>query len=162
MPAKQTVRDHIDASTIADQLGEINARKIKNAINIVLCPLLIYGPGPFPELGVAGSAVATTTGRGIGVAAQVFLLLRGRENLRIGWRHVRVQLEVMGRVLKLSGTATLQVFIGTASWVGLVRVLSTFGSEVLASSAPGISSTPTVWCLTMHSTERGTPGRRRC
>ncbi|MGH7468179.1 MAG: MATE family efflux transporter [Longimicrobiales bacterium] len=116
----------------ADAAVAMRVLWIANAINIALCPLLIYGPGPFPELGVTGSAVATTTGRGIGVLLQLAILLRGRANLRVQLRHVRVQLDVMARLLRLSGTAMFQVFIATASWIGLVRVLSSFGSQALA------------------------------
>jgi putative MATE family efflux protein len=103
-----------------------------NGINIMLCPMLIYGVGPFPELGVTGSAVATTTGRGLGVLLQLYILFRGRANLKVTWRHIKVQFGVMARVIRLSATGMLQVFIATASWVGLVRVLSGFGSEAVA------------------------------
>jgi putative MATE family efflux protein len=122
----------------ADAAVAMRVLWIANAINIVLCPLLIYGPGPFPELGVMGSAVATTTGRGIGVLLQLSILLRGRANLRMHLQHVRVQLDVMARVVKLSASATLQVFISTASWMGLIRVLSGFGAEALAGYAIAI------------------------
>ena len=116
----------------ADAAVAMRVLWLANGLNIILCPMLIYGVGPFPELGVTGSAVATTTGRGIGVLLQLYILLRGRANLRVRLRHVRVKLGVMARVLKLSGTATLQVFIGMASWIGLIRVLSGFGAEAVA------------------------------
>ncbi|MBI4410705.1 MAG: MATE family efflux transporter [Gemmatimonadetes bacterium] len=105
---------------------------LANGINIVLDPCLIYGVGPLPELGVTGSAVATTIGRGTGVVVQLLTLARGVGRLEVSRRHLRVQLELMARVLRLSGTGTLQVFIGTASWIGLIRVLAGFGSEALA------------------------------
>jgi putative MATE family efflux protein len=116
----------------ADAVVAMRVLWFANAINIVLCPLLIYGVGPFPELGVTGSAVATTTGRGLGVLLQLFILFKGSGHLQVRWRHVRVQLDVMTRVIRLSATGMLQVFIATASWIGLVRVLSGFGSEALA------------------------------
>lgn len=103
-----------------------------NAINIVLCPVLIYGWGPFPALGVTGSAVATTIGRGTALVMQLFILFGGRANLQVKAEHLRVQLETMLRILRLSGTATLQVFIGTASWIALIRVISSFGTDALA------------------------------
>jgi putative MATE family efflux protein len=103
-----------------------------NAINLVLDPCLIFGLGPFPELGVTGTAVATTIGRGVGVLLQLFVLFRGHARIKLAWRHVRLHSDVMMRVLRLSGTGMLQIFISTASWIGLVRVVSSFGSEALA------------------------------
>lgn len=122
----------------ADAAVAMRVLWIANGINILLCPALIYGIGPFPELGVTGSAVATTTGRSIGVLLQLTILLRGRANLRVRLNQVRVQLDVMERVLRLSATATFQVFITTASWIGLIRVLSGFGSQALAGYAIAI------------------------
>jgi putative MATE family efflux protein len=105
---------------------------IANIINMILDPLLIFGIGPFPELGVTGTAIATTIGRGTGVLIQLLVLFSGSGRLKLAARHVKLHVEVMLRVLRLSGTGTLQVFIATASWIGLIRVLSTFGSDALA------------------------------
>ena len=105
---------------------------IANAINLILDPCLIFGLGPFPELGVTGTAVATTIGRGVGVLLQLFVLFRGYARIKLAARHIRFHGAVMMRVLQLSGTGMLQIFISTASWIGLVRVVSAFGSEALA------------------------------
>ncbi len=103
-----------------------------NLINLILDPCLIFGLGPFPKLGVLGAAVATTTGRGSAVVLQLVTLLRADGRLRLRARHLKLHPAVMARLVRLSGTGTLQVFIGTASWIGLVRILSTFGSNALA------------------------------
>lgn len=105
---------------------------VANGLNIVLDPLLIYGVGPFPELGVTGAAAATTIGRGTGVLLQLVILFRLSERLRVRAGHLRLLPAVMGRVLRLSGTGMLQVFIGTASWMVIMRILSDFGPEALA------------------------------
>jgi len=105
---------------------------VANICNIILDPLLIFGIGPFPELGVTGAAVATTFGRGMGVVYQ-FYRLSGRDNrFVIRKEHLRFDFELLGKLLKLSGTGIFQILIGTTSWVGLVRVVSTFGSQALA------------------------------
>jgi putative MATE family efflux protein len=109
-----------------------------NALNIVLGPCFIFGLGPFPELGVAGAAVATNIGRGTAVVYQIVTLTRGRGRVRVGWRHLRLDLSVMKTVLRLSGSGTFQILIGTASYVGLVRILSVFGSDALAGYTIGI------------------------
>ena len=105
---------------------------LANGLNILLDPLLIVGIGPFPELGVTGAAVATSLGRGAGVAVQLALLLRGSGRLRLHSRHLALQRSVMRRLVRLSASGTLQVFISTASWIGLVRILAGFGPEALA------------------------------
>jgi putative MATE family efflux protein len=105
---------------------------IANAFNLVLDPCLIFGLGPFPELGVTGAAVATTTGRGIGVLCQIFLLVRGHGRVRVRRRHLRLEPEVMWGLLRVSGSGVFQAVVGMASWIGLVRILSTFGSAALA------------------------------
>ncbi len=105
---------------------------VANAINIVLDPCLIFGLGPFPELGVTGAAAATNIGRGIGVLYQLWALARKSERVRIGVRHLRIVPATMVQLVRLSGSGMIQVLIGTASWIGLVRLLSTFGSGALA------------------------------
>lgn len=111
---------------------------LANAINLVLDPCLIFGLGPFPELGVTGTAIATTTGRTVGVLVQLFVLFGGHARLKLAARHVHLHAKVMLGVMRLSATGMLQVFIATASWIGLVRVLSTFGSDALAGYTIGI------------------------
>lgn len=109
-----------------------------NAINITLGPCLIFGLGPFPELGVTGAAVATTIGRGSGVLLQFYQLTRPDGRIRIKVRHLTVDPSVMTGIVRLSGTAMVQNFIGTASWMGLMRILTGFGSAAVAGNTIGI------------------------
>jgi putative MATE family efflux protein len=109
-----------------------------NAINIVMDPVLIFGLGPFPEMGVTGAAVATNIGRGTAVAAQLWMLASGRSRVHIRARHLRVVPAVMWNVCRLSGVGFLQILIDTSSYIGLVRVISTFGSDALAGYTIGI------------------------
>jgi putative MATE family efflux protein len=105
---------------------------LANALNIALGPCLIFGLGPFPELGVTGAGIATTIGRGSGVLYQVYHLTRPGGRIEIDRRHLEVDGALMLRLLRLSGTGMLQALINTASWIGLIRILSGFGSAVLA------------------------------
>ena len=109
-----------------------------NAINIILGPCLIFGIGPFPELGVTGAAVGTTIGRGSGVVYQLIHLSRGNGRLRIRRSHLKFDFDVMRSIVRISGTATFQNFVGTASWMGLVRILTGFGSAAVAGNTIGI------------------------
>ena len=109
-----------------------------NAINIILGPCLIFGLGPFPEMGVAGAAIGTTIGRGCGVLYQLYHLARRSGRIEIHATHLRFEPRVMRTILRISGTATLQNFIATASWMGLVRILTGFGSAAVAGNTIGI------------------------
>ena len=109
-----------------------------NLLNIVLGPCFIFGLGPFPRLGVAGAAVATNLGRGTAVCYQLYTLAGGRGRVKIARRHLRLDLGVMQSVLRLSGLGTFQILISTASYIGLVRILSVFGSAALAGYTIGI------------------------
>jgi putative MATE family efflux protein len=105
---------------------------VSNIINLILDPCLIFGWGPFPKLGVTGAAVATLTGRSIGVLYQFYRLLRGTERIRILRQQIRINLQVLLRLLRVSLTGILQFAIAHTSWIGLVRIVSIFGSAALA------------------------------
>ncbi len=105
---------------------------VSNILNLILDPCLIFGLGPFPKMGVAGAALATFSGRGIGVLYQFYRLGKGTERLRILARHMRIQADVLWRLVRVSITGILQFLIGQASWIGLVRIVSLFGAPALA------------------------------
>ena len=105
---------------------------LANGINIILDPCLIFGWGPFPELGIAGAAVATTIGRGIGVLFQLVLLTRSKNRIRITRRALRIVPSVMIRLIRVSLGGIGQFIISTSSWIGLMRIMAVFGSEALA------------------------------
>lgn len=103
-----------------------------NLINIVLDPCLINGWGPFPRLNVMGASVATTTGRGLGVLFQLWMLFGGKSRVRVFAHQLRVNVEVLWKLLRVSFTGILQFLIATASWTGLVRICASFGSVPVA------------------------------
>jgi putative MATE family efflux protein len=105
---------------------------VSNFINLILDPCLIFGLGPFPRLGVTGAALATFTGRSIGVIYQFYRLLKGTERIRILAQQIRVRFDVLWRLVRISLTGILQFAIAHTSWIGLVRIVSTFGASALA------------------------------
>ena len=111
---------------------------LANAINIVLDPCLINGWGPFPHLGVMGAAVATTTGRGIGVAYQLHALMSGKSRVRIRLSQIRLNVDVMTRLIRVSFSGMIQFLIATASWLVLIRIVSLFGTAAVAGYGLGI------------------------
>jgi len=111
---------------------------LANIINIILGPCFIFGWGPFPELGVMGAAVATTIGRSTGVLYALSRLVRSGGRFDIRREHVKLDPAIMVRLIRLSATATFQIFIGMASWIGLVFTIAKFGSNALAGYTIGI------------------------
>jgi putative MATE family efflux protein len=105
---------------------------IANAINIVLNPLLIFGLGPFPRLGITGSGIGTTIGRGTGVLIQLWMLSQGKSRVVVHTRQFRLQPELMIRLIRLSLGGIFQYFVAVASWIGLVRMAAMFGSVAVA------------------------------
>lgn len=105
---------------------------VSNIINLILDPILIFGVGHFHGLGVTGAALATFTGRSIGVVYQFYRLLRGSERIRILREQIRLDFAVLFRLVRVSLTGILQFAIAHTSWIGLVRIVSVFGSAALA------------------------------
>jgi putative MATE family efflux protein len=105
---------------------------IANAFNLILDPCLIFGLGPFPELGITGAAIATNIGRGIGVLYQFYLLASRKSRIEIFLSDFRMRLKIMGKVIYLSGGGVVQHLIATSSWIFLYRILAEYKSEVLS------------------------------
>ncbi len=114
-----------------DAATAMRALWLANGINIVLDPCLIFGLGPFPELGLMGAAVATTIGRGIGVLYQFWCLTRAKR-MKVTRADLRFDHGVVTKLLRLSAGGVGQMLIATASYIALIRILAGFGSEVLA------------------------------
>lgn len=105
---------------------------LANGLNIVLDPCLIFGLGPFPELGVAGAAVATSIGRGTGVIYQLYLLFCRDGRVRVTSKQVRLVPHVMWNLVRISLGGIGQFIISTSSWMVLMRIMAVFGSASLA------------------------------
>jgi putative MATE family efflux protein len=99
---------------------------LANIFNIILCPLLIH------VFGLKGAAIATTTGRGIGVCYQLWNLLKGKGIIKIHLHHFLPDKEVIKGLFNIASTATLQFLIGSASWIAMARIMTDFGSDAVA------------------------------
>ena len=108
---------------------------LANSINIVLDPICLFGLGSWNGFGIEGAAIATTTGRSIGVLFQLYILFKGNALIKVAWANFKVQLKVITNLIKLSLGGMGQFMIGTLSWLFLVRISAEFGSSVLAGYA---------------------------
>lgn len=105
---------------------------IANGANIILDPVLIFGIGFIPALGLEGAAWATTAGRSLGVVYQLYHLFNGRHLLKITRENMVVSFAVIARILKVSSGGMGQYLIDSASWIFLTRIIAEFGSNALA------------------------------
>ena len=105
---------------------------LSNGLNIILDPIFIFGLGPIPAYGVEGAAIATTIGRGTAVIFQLGILFYGWGKIKIAFKDLVIRGSVMLNLVKVSLGGIGQFLIGTSSWVFLMRIMSEFGSEVLA------------------------------
>jgi len=105
---------------------------LANIVNMILDPVLIFGWGPIPAFGLEGAAIATTTGRGLGVLYQLWVLTTGRSRIRIDIRALGVDWSVMSRLARISAIGILQFFVSTASFLFLARIMARFGDAALA------------------------------
>ena len=111
---------------------------LANILNIFLAPCFIFGVWIFPELGVAGAAVGTTIGRGAGVLYALYSLTRRGGRFQIEAGHLAFVPNLVWKLAKLSASAALQMLIGMASWIGLIRIISGFGTDAVAGYLIGI------------------------
>ena len=105
---------------------------IASAINIVLDPCLIFGLGPFPQLGIEGAAIATTFGRGVGMCYAGFILFNGTARIQLNIRCLKPVISEMLLLLRVSAGGIAQFFIATSSWIFLMKIMAVFGSTALA------------------------------
>jgi putative MATE family efflux protein len=111
---------------------------IANSINIVLDPVLIFGWGPFPELGIEGAAIATNTGRGVGVAFQIWQLIKGGKHIQVKLAQVYWEAKIILNIIRTSLGGVGQMLVGMTSWIFLMRILANIGSEAVAGSTIAI------------------------
>ncbi len=105
---------------------------LANGINIILDPCLIFGLGPFPELGLKGAAIATCIGRGIGVLYQLYYLINGKSLIKVSVRHITIVKDMLLRQIKVAIGGAGQYLLTTISWILVIRIIAVFGSDALA------------------------------
>jgi putative MATE family efflux protein len=103
-----------------------------NCLNVVLDPLLIFGLGPIPALGIEGAAIATSTGRGLAVIYQFYMLIKGSGKIHLKLEHFKLKWDVIRQLVSLSMGGIGQNIIATSSWIGLMKIIAVFGSAAIA------------------------------
>jgi putative MATE family efflux protein len=107
---------------------------ISNGVNLLLDPLLIFGLGPVPALGIQGAAIATTLGRASGVIVQFWLLFRGGKHIQVKLSQIYPEAKILLGIIRTSLGGVGQMLVGMTSWIFLMRILAGIGSEAVAGS----------------------------
>jgi len=115
-----------------DAATAMRALWIANGVNLVLCPVFIFGFGPIPAMGVLGSGVATTIGRSIGVIYQLWQLFQVGKIVRLRWNMMQPRWDIIGTLLRVASGSTGQYLISSASWIFMVFILGQISKEVVA------------------------------
>ena len=118
---------------------------LANGLNIILDPCLIFGLGPFPEMGVTGAAVATTIGRSVGIVYQLWYLFDGRGRLQFRLRDLALVPPILGRLLIISIGGIGQFLISTSSWIIVMRIVAIYGSTAVAAYTIGLRIFEFIW-----------------
>jgi len=118
---------------------------LANGLNIILDPCLIFGLGPFPEMGVTGAAVATTIGRSVGIVYQLWYLFDGRGRLQFRLRDLALVPPILGRMLIISIGGIGQFLISTSSWIIVMRIVAIYGSTAVAAYTIGLRIFEFIW-----------------
>lgn len=105
---------------------------LSNGVNILLDPLLIFGWGSIPAMGIEGAALATNIGRGAGVLVQLWILFKGGKHIRVFWSQLKWHTKYMAAIFKTSLGGVGQMIISMTSWIFLMRILAGVGSEAVA------------------------------
>ncbi len=105
---------------------------LANIINIILDPLLIMGYGPFPKMGLMGAAVSTTIGRGVGVIYQFYHLFNGKDLVKLTLKELKIQADLILKILRTSSGGMIQFLIGSCSWIFLAKIIARSGEEATA------------------------------
>ena len=111
---------------------------LSNGLNILLCPLLIFGLGPVPALGIEGAAIATNIGRGCGVLFQLWMLFRGGKHLRVGLEQLVWRGAMLWNIVRTSLGGIGQMIVAMTAWIFLMRILAAIGSEAVAGATIAI------------------------
>ena len=111
---------------------------LSNGLNILLCPLLIFGLGPVPALGIEGAAIATNIGRGIGVLFQLWVLFRGGKHIGVAASQLAWRGALMWHIVRTSLGGVGQMIVAMTSWIFLMRILASIGSEAVAGATIAI------------------------
>ncbi len=111
---------------------------VANALNIVLDPILIFGFGPIPAMGIEGAAIATNIGRGAGVLMQLWILFRGGEHIRVMRSQLVWRGAILFNIVRTSLGGIGQMIVAMTSWIFLMRILAAIGSEAVAGATIAI------------------------
>lgn len=105
---------------------------LSNGLNIILDPILIFGLGPIPAMGVKGAAIATVIGRSCGVLYQLYHLLKGTGIIQLTRENIVLRYQTVREIIVVSAAGIGQFLVESASWIFLAQIIARFGETAVA------------------------------
>lgn len=102
---------------------------IANICNIILAPIFINGIGSFEGWGLTGAAIATTTGRSIGVFYQLYHIFFSKKSIQLKLSYFVPDLSQIKAIVKVAAPGIMQFVIASCSWIFLAWIVATTGGD---------------------------------
>ncbi|MDD3840031.1 MAG: MATE family efflux transporter [Clostridia bacterium] len=122
---------------LGDTYTPMIAGVISAIANVILDPLLIFGIGPFPEMGIAGAAYATVISRAAVSIYLTYLVFSGRMHFKLSLKELSIDFKVLKEIFKIgipSSVSQVLISLGATLLMGRVNM---FGDTAAATFGLG-------------------------
>jgi putative MATE family efflux protein len=117
---------------VGDAVEAMYVLLVSNILNIIIDPLLIFGIGPFPEMGVKGAALATILARSFGIIFQIYILINGTGRIKLSFKKLGIDLGIIWLIIKIGIPASGQLLLRMIGMVVIMRIVALFGTFAIA------------------------------
>ncbi len=120
-------------SATGDTVTPMKVTVVGVLMNVVLDPILIFGLGPLPHLGIAGAAIATLISNLIAISIIIYLLVRGTRWVNLSFSHLKPHQELLKKLIRIGLPISISSVGEAAGFTVLAGIISLMGSAALAS-----------------------------
>lgn len=122
---------------LGDTVGPMQVNLITVILNVILDPILIFGYGPFPEMGVTGAAIATVFSRALASSMGMYRLFRGSNGIAISFSDLKPDREMLRKIMKIGLPVSLGQMGTSFGFTFMIGIVNSFGSAVTAAFGVG-------------------------
>lgn len=99
-------------------------------VNIIFDPLLIFGYGPFPEMGIAGAAIATVFGQFCAMLFALIVIFKGKHAVKISFKNFKLNFNSIFNIYAVGFPSIIMQSIGSVMIIGLNGILAASEASV--------------------------------